>query len=278
MHSNKNFNNPKKIAVIMSVYKSDDPFSLELAINSILNQDYPCQLYIYSDGILTDDLQSILSVFSFNSKVTILSSKINNGLAFALNTLIDNVVSKGYDFIARMDSDDISRHDRLSKQVNFLISNPDISVCGTFCSEFGSSYSLDEKKLPVEHNDLLRFCIARCPFIHPTVMFRNSLFVLGYRYPLNTPLTEDMAFWFLLLHHGFRFANVGEVLLDYRLNENTIERRRGLSKSINETKLRFYYMVVLKQITILNIFYIFSRFFFHLLPSSFVKLLYRRFR
>ncbi|MDT3275666.1 glycosyltransferase [Shewanella sp. SP2S2-4] len=273
-----NFHDLKNVAVIMSVYKSDDPFALELAVGSILEQDYPCDLYIYLDGVLTEDLYLILNKFSSDYSVTIISSSINNGLAFSLNVLIDTVVSKGYDFIARMDSDDISRHDRLSKQVDFLVANPDISVCGTFCSEFGSSYSLSEKKLPVEHDDLLKFSIARCPFIHPTVMFKNSLFELGYRYPLNTHLTEDMAFWFLLLHRGFKFANVGQVLLDYRLNENTIERRRGLSKSVNETKLRFYYMFVLKQMTILNFFYISSRFFFHLLPPSFVKFLYRRFR
>jgi hypothetical protein len=270
--------NKCNVAVIMSVYKNDSPSFLELAINSIIEQSHPCDLYIYCDGMLTPELYMVLNNYSVRPSVTVLRSDINNGLAFALNVLIDVVLRRNYDFVARMDSDDISRTDRISKQVIFLIDNKNIALCGAFCSEFGSSYALSVKRLPIRHDELLKFSITRCPLIHPTVMFRTSLFKLGYRYPIDTPLTEDMAFWFQLLQDGIQFGNVDEVLLDYRLNENTIERRKGVDKSLNEFKLRLKYMRILNETSFTNFFCVFSRLLFHLLPSPWVKVMYKYLR
>ncbi len=115
-----------------------------------------------------------------------------------------------------------------------------MDVCGTSCHEFGASFSLDEKHLPKGHDQLVEFSITRCPFIHPTVMFRSSVFEKGHRYPTNTSLTEDMALWFQLLKSGCVFANLNDVLLDYRLNENTINRRHGIGKAFSEIRIRFF--------------------------------------
>lgn len=49
--------------------------------------------------------------------------KVNGGLPHALNTGIQIALSKGVDFIARMDSDDLSVPERIETQVNFLTEN-----------------------------------------------------------------------------------------------------------------------------------------------------------
>ncbi|EGR1141524.1 glycosyltransferase [Vibrio parahaemolyticus] len=267
-----------RIAVIMSVYKSDMVSDFMNAVQSILNQTLTCDLYLYRDGIVSPELQVELDNLKLHKNVYYFSSEINNGLAHALNFLIDEVLEKDYNYIARMDSDDISYHNRIELQYEYFESNPEVDVLGTYCREFGSTFSLEKKILPTEHLKLLDFSIARCPFIHPTVMFRTNVFKSGERYPTNTKYTEDMALWFKLLASGFKFANLPLVLLDYYISEETIIRRKGFAKAVSEIKLRLKYMFKLRRVNPTNAFMIFSRLLFHVFPAGFIKTLYRHFR
>ncbi|EGR4342624.1 TPA: glycosyltransferase [Vibrio cholerae] len=265
-----------KVAVIMSVYRSDKLDYLVQAINSILNQSYPCTLYIYQDGPIPDGIKNYLAIIcEQHNNVRVINASENNGLAFALNYMIDLAIKDGYDFIARMDSDDISRHDRIENQVNYLLNKSDIDVLGTSCREFGATFALDQKHLPQDHIDLVNFSVARCPFIHPTVMFRAKVFQSGIRYPTNTNLTEDMALWFDLIKCGYKLANLNEVLLDYRLNEDAIKRRQGFSKAKSEFIVRFKYMQSSKNNSLKNLTLISSRLVFHILPLPILKLMYK---
>jgi len=267
-----------KLAVIMSIYKSDDPEALKVALDSLINQTYPCDIFLYQDGEIPSELNTVLQDYLHFNQVKLTTSPVNKGLAHGLNTLIDCVLKEDYAFIARMDSDDISRVNRMSEQVSFLENHPEVDLCGTYCQEFGSTYALTEKCLPKAHEDLVKFSIARCPFIHPTVIFRRHIFESGHRYPTHTTYTEDMALWFELIKGGYTLGNVDRVLLDYRLTEDTILRRRGFKKSISEVRLRFKYMIILKQLTVKNILLITSRVVFHLLPVSFMRFMYRNMR
>ena len=268
------------IAVIMSVYKSDSLKYVKEALESILNQDYSnFIIFIFRDGILNSELDMFLNNYAFNNHVVIVGSEQNIGLAAALNYLIDKVLNETEcDYIARMDSDDISRPSRFSTQVKFMETHTDVDVSGTYCHEFGAEFALCEKHLAEEHADLLDFSISRCPFIHPTVMFRRKVFESGIRYPTSTNLTEDMALWFELLSKSFVFSNINEVLLDYRLNKNTLKRRHGLKKALSEVKIRLFYMVKLRRVTAKNIFLIILRFFFHLMPTQLMSIAYKKAR
>ena len=270
--------NNAKVAVIMSVYKLDDSTALIDAATSILNQSYACDLYLYRDGKVPLYLQNTINELCKNDKIKYFYSDKNAGLACALNKLIDAVLLGDYQFVARMDSDDISRCERIVKQVNYFNEHSDVDVCGTSCREFGASYALDEKHLPQTHDELMNFSIVRCPFIHPSVMFRSSVFITGNRYPINTSLTEDMALWFDLLKKGYKFANINEILIDYRLNEDTINRRMGFVKAFSEVSIRSHNMLKLKKFSLTNLLLIYARIIFHLMPSKLLKLAYKKAR
>ncbi|WP_409306241.1 glycosyltransferase [Pectobacterium sp. B1J-3] len=267
-----------KIVVIMSVYYSDAPDDFKLAVDSMLSQSVYCDIFIYRDGAVSEELDRILKFFLNEKRIKIFPSETNNGLAYALNSLIDVAVSNNYDFVARMDSDDISRNDRLYKQISYFKDNQDVDICGGLCREFNSEYALEKKQVPMFHDDLVDYSIARCPFIHPTVMFRISVFKNGYRYPVNTSFSEDMALWYNLILNGYKLGNVNEILLDYRLNDKTLSRRKGIKKAWSEVALRFNYMIALRRCSIKNVFFLFFRFFFHLMPVVFTKVLYKRMR
>ncbi|MDW1579758.1 MULTISPECIES: glycosyltransferase [unclassified Vibrio] len=268
----------EKVAVIMSVYGKDSPEEVKASINSILNQTYDSDLFIYCDGPLPKKLEGVVAKFSDKENIYVSKSSLNKGLSHALNSLIDIVSGSDYTYVARMDSDDISLRDRIEKQVTFMKNNPEVDVLGGACREFGAKFSIDYKRLPLKHDELKSFSVARCPFIHPTVMFRSSVFKEGYRYPIHTSFTEDMALWFILLEAGKKFANLPDILIHYKMNENTVSRRRGLSKSLSEVKLRFKHMKSMNAVNIKNITSLFYRFIFHLLPLPIMRLLYKSLR
>ena len=269
----------KKVAVIMSVYKNDRINFFILALNSLFSQTYNnYDIYIYRDGMINEDFeQCLINYEESNKNIFILRCDENHGLAHGLNRLIQLAMkTENYDFIARMDSDDICHSNRFEKQIDFFDKNNDIDVCGSFCKEFGANFSLSEKKLPLSHDELLKFSITRCPFIHPTVMFRSQVFNNNkILYPEDTKFTEDMALWFLLLSNNYKFSNVPNVLLDYRMNSDTVKRRSGINKAISEIKLRVLYMRKLKQTNLRNIILISSRLMFHFMPSFLMKFIYK---
>lgn len=262
------------IAVIMSVYAKERPEFLSESLDSLSKQSFKCDVFLYCDGHLTNELNMVIDRFSKIINLFIYKSDINEGLTHALNFLISEVRCFNYCYIARMDSDDICYFDRMEKQVIFFQDNEDVDIVGGFCNEFGGDFNLEEKKLPTKHSDLLKFSIRRSPFIHPTVMFRASVFDSGIRYP-NAVLTEDLALWYELLLNGFIIANINTCLIKYRVNNSTLSRRNGLSKAICEVKLRLRFMVKSNQVSFSNAIYIFLRFAFHLLPVKALRIAYK---
>jgi glycosyltransferase involved in cell wall biosynthesis len=264
-----------KIAVIMSVYCNDDCVLFQRALDSILDQTVPSTLYLYIDGWVPDQVDDVVKRYAVFPNVKVYRGDVNVGLAHALNNLID--VLEGYDFIARMDSDDWSTPDRLEKQCNFLVNNRHIDVCGSYCKEVGD-YPDKIKVVPVDHQNLAAFSVTRCPFIHPTVVFRASVFHSGVRYPIDTKFTEDMGLWLCLLDNGYVFANISEVLLEFTLKRETLKRRQGFAKGCSEFYLRLRYILKLKKLTVSNIILIVARLFLHSVPFKLFEILYFKLR
>lgn len=266
------------VAIILSVYRAEKPQYFYESLSSLFAQTMKVDVYLYVDGPITESLQDVIKYFEKYQNFYTFYGEVNKGLAFALNTLIDITLSKRYTYIARMDTDDISHQNRIEKQFAFLEKQNDIDVLGSYCHEFGSEYALDLKRVPLDHDSLKKYSIIRCPFIHPTVMFRSTVFEGGIRYPLDTRFTEDMALWLNLLEKGFRFHNLPEVLLDYRINANTFSRRRGIKKAFSEFSLRFKYMMILKQFSIKRCLVLVIKFIFHLLPLFMISYAYKKHR
>lgn len=83
-----------KIAVLMSVYKNDKPSYLKDAVMSILSQSFRDYKYFISiDGPIGDELRKVLESIS-DSRIEIIESKDNKGLATILNGLLDKCQKK----------------------------------------------------------------------------------------------------------------------------------------------------------------------------------------
>ncbi|WP_209299734.1 glycosyltransferase family 2 protein [Escherichia coli] len=114
------------ISVVMPVYNSEK--YLAEAIQSILNQTHKnFELICINDGS-TDKSQEIIEYFSSRDARIVVINQPNKGVVSSLNLAIS--LAK-YDYIARMDADDISHPTRLDKQIRYMTSNKDISILGT---------------------------------------------------------------------------------------------------------------------------------------------------
>ena len=218
----------KKLAVIMSLYKSDILEYVRLAVNSILNQSYKgFDFYIQYDGYVQNDIDIYLSSLN-DDRVYIYRRENNKGLAYSLNELLNIVMPMGYEYIARMDADDISMPDRFEKQIVYMETHLETGCLGTWAIEIksdGSEYY--RKQMPETHEGCRKQFMIRDCMIHPTVMFRRSYIEKAGLYSLDTYFGEDTMMWAQGFAAGCKFANVPEYLFMFRLNDDFFNRRRG---------------------------------------------------
>ncbi|EKO3617653.1 glycosyltransferase [Vibrio metschnikovii] len=209
-----------KVSVILPVYNAEK-FIFD-AIESILNQTFSdFELIVINDGSTDRSLNIIKRLVLTDSRVKVINRE-NKGLVFTLNEAIS--LANG-EYIARMDADDICHKERLYKQVEFLDNNPDVDILGTWARVFYEDKTLGYIRHPVNHNKMLVRLIFSVCFCHPSVMFRKKIIPNnGELYNLDKNNCEDYALWVNLMNQ-YKYANLPEVLLDYRYIESSISRQ-----------------------------------------------------
>ena len=216
-----------ELAVILSVYYKEKARYLDESLSSIFNQSFvPSEVVLVEDGPLNDELYGVVSKYKTRyTNLKVISLENNQGLAHALNLAITNTRAK---YIARMDTDDVSKRERFEKQISFLNDNPDVDCVGTWAIEIKADGSeFFKKQMPLSHDECRRFYMKRNPMIHPTVMFRRSYFEKAGIYPEYTYQEEDTMLWANGFANGCRFANIPEYLYEFRIDDSFFHRRKG---------------------------------------------------
>ena len=219
------------ISVVLPVYNGE--LYLAKAIDSILNQSFTnFELIIINDGS-TDNTISIIN--SFNDPRIVVINQSNKGLSATLKQIIP--ICKG-DFIARMDHDDISLHNRLEVQYNYLNDNINVSVVSNsvaFIDEFdnflGRSFAPTNEK-SIRYMLLNKGCVIN----HPSVMFKKLDYFKteGYCVEVGDTLT-DYYLWVSFLKNGFKIHNLKTILLNYRIIQGSITSNFLLSSNERTT-------------------------------------------
>ena len=267
-------------SVLMSVYDKEDARNLDVALSSIKNQTLPPnELILVKDGPLNRDLESIINKHSRTSpfKFKTLSLDENVGLWKALNF---GLHACSYDWIARMDSDDISDPERFEKQFSFLAQKQDIDILGGYICEFirKPNEKCLIRKVPLDDQEIKKVGKVRNPFNHVTVVFRKS-FVERVGCYESFPGFEDYQLWIKLIMAGAKTANMEEILVFVRIgDEEMLSRRRGMAYVKNEL-LFFKWMYKVKYIGLPRYCYnVLLRTAARVLPMSLQKLIYKMLR
>lgn len=218
-----------KYSVLMSVYLKEHPEHFQAAIDSMLNQTVPpSDFVIVCDGDLTPELDYIIIryVSLYPGLFNVLRLPVNMGLGNALRI---GVEACKYDFIARMDTDDISVADRIERQLEVFAAHPEVSVCGGQIAEFTDSPDsvVGYRIVPSSHQEIYSMAKKRNPMNHMTVLFRKSD-VLDCGNYCHFLFFEDYHLWTKMLCNGKIFHNIPEVCVKARV-DSMFSRRTGVA-------------------------------------------------
>jgi glycosyltransferase involved in cell wall biosynthesis len=209
-----------KISVLMPVHQCE--LYVEDACNSILTQSFSDFEFIVLNDGSTDRSAEILESIARRDDRVMLIQRENRGLIKTRNELM--AVARA-PLIAWMDSDDLSRPDRLARQFDRFQQSADLVCLGTQVLEIdpeGLPLGLD--RFPPSHEQIMEGMESGGAMRFPTTMMKTEVArkVGGFRTPFQMGEDFDL---FLRLSEVGRLENLQEVLLDYRQHTTNTSRR-----------------------------------------------------
>lgn len=224
------------VSVLMSVYKNEKPEYLKQALDSILNQTMlPAEICVMVDGILPEELdRALLEYKERYDIVKVYRFEKNVKLGRALRAGVERCRSE---LIARMDTDDIAKRNRLEKQYKYMMEYPDVDVLGGWIEEFDEDNNRIIKRMPEDQKEILQYGKYRNPINHMTVMFRRKAVMEAGNYK-HLLYLEDYELWSRMMAAGATFHNLTEVLVEVRAGDAVYRRRSGWEYLKNHRELR----------------------------------------
>lgn len=203
-----------KLSVLMPVYNAQQ--FLSEAIESILNQTFTDFEFIIIDDCSSDNSIAIIQSYK-DTRIRFYKNEKNIGISKTLNKGIELANS---DWIARMDSDDISYPCRLQQQYDFISAHPDGALFSCWVKvvdQQGKLIRQDNFKSEYYYYNLTFICWI----YHPSVIYRKRAVQEVGMY--TVPYAEDHElFW--QLSRKYKMYNVPEVLLDYRVTNQSLHQ------------------------------------------------------
>lgn len=195
---------------------------LAQAVKSVLNQTYRhVELIAIDDGSTDKSHDVALDAADFDSRfMNVTPDGGHHGIVHALNWGLR--MARG-EFIARLDADDEAMPDRTECQVEFLKRYPEIGIVGGGVVLEDVMAGTEVVRMPEAVTDAMIRAAAvagRCPFIHPTVMFRREVYTKCGGYPQGYDYAEDFAYWVRVLR-DFAGANISRALIRYRRHRDS---------------------------------------------------------
>lgn len=204
------------ISVIMPVYNCEK--YLKESIDSVLSQTFrDFELIIINDGSSDGSKDIILSykderiVYIENEKNLKIIETLNKGIAAARGK-----------YLARMDSDDRCLSHRLERQFEYLESNPDVDICGSW------AYVIDDEgsrkgriKNPGNIDSVRCSLFFTNPIVHPSVFGKTEIF-RKFNYSPAAVHIEDFELWNRMSVNGVIIKNIEDYLIEYRWHEKNI--------------------------------------------------------
>ncbi|BCX12975.1 MAG: fucosyltransferase [Thermosynechococcus sp.] len=205
------------VSVLMPVFNAER--YVAEAIESILRQSFQDFEFIIIDDGSTDGTLDILKRYAARDSRIRLVSRENRGLVATLNEGIG--LARGQ-WIARMDADDVALPQRLALQVKHLEATH-ADFCGGSVECFGGWRTV--WRYPATHEACEVHLLFAVPVAHPTVIGRREAFA-QLRYQPEFPYAEDYDLWQRAWAAGYRFVNVPEIVLRYRIHAGQVSSRK----------------------------------------------------
>lgn len=227
-------------SILISLYINEKPEYLEQALQSLAASTITIdEIVLVLDGPISQPQKFVLDQFADSLPLNFVHLEENIGLGKALNA---GLYACANEWVARFDTDDLIRPDRFEKQVNYINRNPNIDIVSSWVSEFSDSSEKPTgiRKLPISHEEIIRFARSRCPFNHMAVMYRRSKVLEAGSYQ-GERFGQDYALWARMIQSGAKVANIPECLVNARAGRDMIQRRGGLKYFLIEYQTQRYF-------------------------------------
>jgi len=203
---------------------------LELAIKSVFAQTYQDWELILMDDGSTDNSLAIAKSIN-DPRVKVYSDGKNKKLAGRLNDIVG--LAK-YDYLARMDADDVMSTKRIKRQMDMLTSNPQLDMVSTGTVSIANDLTyLGARNMAVSHisfNDLLT---KKAAPLHASIVSRTAWFKRN-RYNESLKIAQDYDLWLRACkNNDFKVEIISDLLYYYR-EENNATTKKVLAAYKNE--------------------------------------------
>ena len=212
---------PKDIFVTIAIPFYNAEETILDAVRSVFAQTHEnWELLLIDDGSNDKSLELVQAIK--DSRVSVYSDGKNLKLAARLNQIVD--LAK-YDYIARMDADDLMSPDRIEKLISILINeNYDLVSCGTYSIKMNNSYNgyrgNYEEKYSFE--GILN---KSQKFLHAGLIARKSWYQRN-RYNEQIPVGQDTHLWLSASKAlDFNAKSISDPLYMYREEGNVTVKK-----------------------------------------------------
>lgn len=214
-----------KVSIIMCSYNSAD--YVGKAIECILSQTYQDWELIISDDHSTDNSIDIIKPYLADTRIHLHVHEQNMGYVKNKNTAMKRATGE---LVTQLDSDDLCPADRIAKQVQVFIDNPEMKICGSEYMPIGvddQPLSDTEEFAAHKHSYKKDFIIYKpeleYPFWFPGLMWRKELFEeFGYFSEYFNGIYGDDHYWTLKVNKKYPIYFLKDCLYFYRINPNSL--------------------------------------------------------
>jgi len=233
-----------RISILIPCYNASH--TLNEAIESMLNQTYTDFEIIAVDDGSEDDTKRILENWAKRDNRIKVFAKEHSGIIDSLNYGLKYCTAE---YIARMDADDRSHHERLAEQIAFLDDHPKIGLVSCLVKGFPQNHVREGFRVYINwlnslvyNDEIQRDMYVESPLPHPSVVFRKQVMleVGGYQ---EHGWAEDYDLWLRMAQAGIQFAKVPRECLEWREHPERLTRKDSRYSLENFLRAKAYYLV-----------------------------------
>jgi len=201
-----------KVSIGIPFYNAE--LFLADAIKSVIQQSFQdWELILVNDGS-TDQSLSIAKEFAKKDhRIRVISDGFNKKLPYRLNQIINE---SQYEYIARMDADDLIHPDRLKIQLDFLEKNKNFDLVSTGVVSINDKNEVKGiRRLNEIYTDFSEVK-RHYPIVHASILARKKWY-LRNMYNQDLPRTEDFELWCRSIsNNDLKLAVLPKALYYYR--------------------------------------------------------------
>lgn len=212
------------VSVILPVFNAVPDF-LEQSVQSILSQTYDeielVVVFDKSNSYVDAKALAVLEQFTDDHRLHLVVNDKRMGLASSLNAGIK--FAKG-EYIARMDSDDVSSPVRIEEEFE-VVRKRHFDLVGCWARVIDeSNQNIGYLSPPCGWQAIRKYLLFHNPFLHSTILFRRQVIEATGSYDPAFELSEDYEFYMRAFSVGFKGMNLPRYLQLLREHDSSMVR------------------------------------------------------